>query len=68
MKNLACIFFCSLMLNLYAQVDSTSVSYTKDSVLMKSYVQDSLYHTLKMKKHFHRFYMNVGLSFIKKEA
>ena len=35
---------------------------------MKNYVQDSLYHTLKMKKHFHRFYMNVGLSFINKEA
>lgn len=68
MKNFACILFCCLVINLYAQADSTSVSYTKDSIFIKSYVHDSLYQTLKIKKHQHRFYMNVGLSFINKEA
>lgn len=46
MKNFACILFCCLVINLYAQADSTSVSYTKDSIFIKSYVHDSLYQTL----------------------
>lgn len=62
------VLFCVFIGKLYAQVDSIDISYTKDSMFVREYKNDSLYSTISTKKRRHHFYMDVGQSFINKEA